>query len=95
MSATTRRFQDRLKEDLKNHEFKKAFDEQEVLSSLAIQIAKIRHLKGLSQKDLAQALHTSQQTVSRLEDPDNKSCSLSTLIKLAGAFHKELEVRFI
>ena len=95
MSVTVRRFQDRLKEDLKNHEFKKAFDEQEVLSSLAIQIAKIRHRKGLSQKELAERLKTTQQTVSRLEDPDNKSYSLSTLIKLARAFHKELEVRFI
>ena len=95
MSVTVRRFQDRLKEDLKNHEFKKAFDEQEVLSSLAIQIAKMRHRKGLSQKELAERLKTTQQTVSRLEDPDNKSYSLSTLIKLARAFHKELEVRFI
>ena len=95
MSVTVRRFQDRLKEDLKNHEFKKAFDEQEVLSSLAIQIAKMRHRKGLSQKELAERLKTTQQTVSRLEDPDNKSYSLITLIKLARAFHKELEVRFI
>ena len=94
-TATMRRFKDRLKEDLKNHEFKKAFDEQEILSSLAIQIAKIRHARGLSQKELAGRLHTTQQTVSRLEDPDNKSYSLSTLIKLARVFHKELEVHFV
>ena len=96
MSTTTvRRFKDRLKEDLKNREFKKAFDEQEVLSSLAIQIAKIRHACGLSQKELAVRLHTTQQTVSRLEDPDNKSYSLNTLIKLARVFHKELQVQFV
>lgn len=92
---TFRRFQDRLKEDLKDPEFKKAFDEEEILSSIAIQIAKIRQTNKISQKELAKRLHTTQQTVSRLENPDNKSYSLTTLIKLARAFHKDLQVRFV
>ena len=41
-----RRFRDKLKEDLKNPEFKKAFDEEETYASLAIQTAKIRQKKG-------------------------------------------------
>ena len=35
-----RRFRDRLKEDLKDPEFRRAFDEEEIYASLAIQIAK-------------------------------------------------------
>ncbi len=88
------RFNDYLKEQLKNKEFKKAFEEEEVYASLAIQIAKLRQDNGISQKDLAKALETTQQTISRLEDPHNKSLSLSTLIKLAEAFRKKLKIRF-
>lgn len=90
-----RRFRDRLKEDLKDPEFRKAFDEEEVYASLAIQIAKIREKEHLTQEELAQRLHTTQQTVSRLEDIHNKSYSLQTLVKLAGALHKELKVEFV
>ena len=90
-----RRFKDRLKAELKDLQFKQAFDEEEVLSSVAIQIAKIREAQGLSQKELARRLHTSQQTISRLENTDNKSYSLTTLIKLAQTFHKGLQVRFV
>ena len=90
-----RRFKDRLKEDLKSLEFRKAFNEEEIYASLAIQAAKIRQKEGLTQQDLAKRLHTTQQTVSRLEDVHNKSYSLKTLIKLALALGKRLEVRFV
>ena len=63
-----RNFDDRLKKELKNPEFKKAFDQEEIFASLAIQIAKIRQKQGLSQKDLDKRLKTTQQTVSRIED---------------------------
>ena len=90
-----RRFRDRLKEDLKDPEFRKAFDEEEIYASLAIQIAKIRQKEGLTQKELAKRLHTTQQTVSRLEDIHNESYSLQTLIKLAHALDKRLEVGLV
>lgn len=90
-----RKFRDRLKEELKDPEFKKAFDEEDVYARLAIQIAKLREEQGLSQTDLAKRLHTSQQLVSRIEDTDNRSLSLGTLVKLAEAFHKRLNIKFV
>lgn len=90
-----RSFKDRLQEDLKNPKFRKAFNEEDFFATLAVQIARLREEEGLSQKDLAKLLHTSQQMVSRLENPDNRSFSLQTLIKLAGAFHRKLEVQFV
>ncbi len=90
-----RRFQDRLREDLKNEEFKKAFDEEEVYAELAIKIAKIRQEEHVTQKELAKRLHTSQQMVSRLEHPDNASLSLKTLIKLARALNKRLSIELV
>jgi len=88
------KFSDYLNKQLKNKTFKKAFDDEEAYSLLAIQIAKLRENNGYSQKDLALIVSTTQQTVSRLEDRQNKSLSLGTLIKLAHAFHKKLKISF-
>jgi DNA-binding XRE family transcriptional regulator len=90
-----RTLRNRVKEDLKNPEFRRAFDEEEVFASLAIQVAKIRQKKKLTQLELAERLHTTQQTISRLEDIHNKSYSLQTLIKLAGALDKKLKVELV
>ena len=90
-----RKFRDRLKEDLRDKNFKKAFDEEDVFARLAVEIAKVREEQGISQRELAERLHTTQQTVSRLENPRNRSFSLTTLIKLARVFHKSLEIHLI
>ncbi len=90
----TVKFKDYLKEELKDPEFREAFDEEEVYASLAIQIAKIRQKKKLTQKELAKRLHTTQQTISRLENIYNKSYSLQTLIKLARILDKRVSVEF-
>ncbi len=90
-----RRFKDRLKKDLRDPEFRKAFNEEEVYASLAIQIAKIRQKKNLTQQELAKRLHTTQQNISRLEDINNRSCSLKTLIKVARMLDKQLKVELV
>jgi len=90
----TIKFQDYLKEELKDPEFSEAFDEEEFYASLAIQIAKIRQEQKLTQKELAKRLHTTQQTISRLENIHNKSYSLQTLIKLARTLDRRVVVKF-
>ena len=90
-----RRFKDRLKKDLRDPEFRKAFDEEEIYASLAIQIAKIRQKKDLTQQELAKRLQTTQQTISRLEDINNRSLSLKTLAKVAHVLDKRLKVELI
>ena len=91
----TRRFRDYLNEQLSDPTVRKAYEEEGVFVELAIQIAKLRARKGLSQLELARQLHTSQQTISRLESPHNGSLSLRTLIKLARALGKELKIQFV
>lgn len=90
-----RSFKDRLEKELKNPEFKKAFDEEEVYASIAIQIAKMRERQHLTQSGLAKKLHTTQQTVSRLEDVNDAGYSVKTLVRIAGAFHRKLKVEFV
>ena len=89
------RFQDYLKEQLKDSAFRKAYEEEGLYAELAIQIARLRTQKHLTQRALAKRLRTSQQMVSRLESPRNGSLSLRTLVKLAHALGKEVKVQFV
>ena len=90
-----RRFQDYLKEQLKDPAFRKAYEEEGICAELAIQIAQLRVRKHLTQRALAKRLRTSQQTISRIESPHNGSLSLRTLVKLAHALGKEVKVQFV
>ena len=90
-----RRFQDYLKEQLQDPTFRKTYEEEGIYAELAIQIARLRERRGLTQRELAKRLRTSQQTVSRLENPRNGSLSLRTLVKLAHVLGKELKVQFV
>ena len=61
---------------------------------VALQIAALREQAGLSQKDLAKLLKTSQQQISRLESPGYEGHSLSMLRRVADALHARVRVVF-
>ena len=90
-----RRFKDRLRSELKDTEFRRAFEEEEMFAAVAIKLAEIRQKRGLSQKEMAKRMRTSQQTISRLEDRANRSYSLKTLIRAAEVLRKRLVIRFV
>ena len=90
-----RSLRQRIKKDLKDPEFKKAFDDEEIYAAIAIQIAKNRERRKLTQVQLARKMHTTQHTVSRLEDISNKSYSIDTLIKASRALGKKLQVKLV
>ena len=92
---TMRRFHDYLKEQLRDPEVRKAYEEESVIVDVAIQITSLRARQGLTQRELARRLRTSQQMISRLESPHNGSLSLRTLSKLAHALGKDLKVQFV
>ena len=90
-----RKFSQYLEGQLKADDFRKAFEKEGVYADLAIQIAKLRQEQGYTQQDLAKFLHTTQQTISRIENPTNKGLSLNTLIKVAMFFKKGLRIEFV
>lgn len=55
----------------------------------------IRTEAGLSQKELARKVGTTQSVISRLEDADYEGHSLSMLQRIACALDQELDVRFV
>lgn len=87
-------FQDVLKEELKDKDFKKFYEEEGRRLALGYKIAKLRQKQGLTQKELAKEIHTSQATVARLEGGDYLGHSLRTLEKVALATGTHLEIQF-
>ena len=61
---------------------------------VSMQIATLRQEAGLSQKELAKLLNTSQQQISRLESADYEGHSLSMLRRVAEALHSKVRVIF-
>ena len=58
----------------------------------ALQIAALRRQAGLSQKELARLLKTSQQQISRLESPCYEGHSLSMLRRVADVLHARVRI---
>ncbi len=80
--------------ELKDGDFKKFYEEEGRRLALGYKIAKLRQKQGLTQKELAKEIHTSQATVARLEGGDYLGHSLRTLEKVALATGTHLEVQF-
>ena len=72
-----------LEEQLKDPAFAGRSERAGEAWDVALQIAALREKAGLSQRDLARKLHTSQQNISRLESPSYEGHSLSMLRRVA------------
>ncbi len=83
-----------LDEQLKDRDFAERFKEAGEAWDVAVQLAAFRKEAGLSQKDLARKLRTSQQQISRLESPSYEGHSLSMLRRVAHALNAEVKVVF-
>lgn len=83
-----------LEEQLKDPAFAARFERAGEAWDVALQLSALRQRAGLSQKDLAKLLKTSQQQVSRLESPGYEGHSLSMLRRVAEALHAHVRVTF-
>src|SRR6266487_6517258 len=72
-----------LEEQLKDPAFAERFEKAGEAWDVALQIAALREKAGLSQRDLARKLKTSQQNISRLESPSYEGHSLTMLRRVA------------
>src|SRR5438128_9788392 len=83
-----------LEEQLRDPDFAERFKRAGEAWDVALQIAELREKAGLSQKDLARKLRTSQQQISRLESPAYEGHSLSMLRRVASALQSRVRVVF-
>lgn len=83
-----------LQEQLQDPEFAARFAAAGEAWDVALQITALRRQAGLSQKELAKLLNTSQQQISRLESASYEGHSLSMLRRVAEALHARVRVVF-
>ena len=83
-----------LEEQLRDPDFAERFKRAGEAWEVALQIAALREQAGLSQKDLATRLKTTQQQISRLESPDYEGHSLSMLRRVARVLNAHVRVVF-
>jgi transcriptional regulator with XRE-family HTH domain len=83
-----------LREELQDPEYSEGYAESFLDSYIATQIKVLREQAGLSQQGLAELVGTRQGVISRVENVNYSKWNISTLKKLARAFHVRLKVSF-
>lgn len=85
-----------LKKDIfkKRPDIKEEYEKTEPLHQLQKELIKARIDTGLSQKELAELVGTTQSVISRLESADDYNPNLKTLIKVSRALNKKLSISF-
>ena len=83
-----------LKQQLKNPEFKKLFDEYGRQLEISYQILQLRKKKKISQLELARKIGTKQSNIARME-AGQQNFSISTLEKIASALDSQLNISFV
>jgi ribosome-binding protein aMBF1 (putative translation factor) len=85
-------FDNYLEQQMCDPVFAARFEQADEAWDVAMQIAALRQEAGLTQKELAHRLKTSQQQISRLESPQYQGHSLSMLRRLAKALNARVRV---
>ncbi|MFH1868343.1 MAG: helix-turn-helix domain-containing protein [Candidatus Omnitrophota bacterium] len=84
-----------LAKELKNEQFKKAFEIERAKVALAQKIAELRQDQNLTQTALAKKLGVSQQFISQIETGMEKNLTLETLLNIASSLGRDIKISFI
>ena len=87
-------YDDLLKEELKNPEFRKEYEALEEEFEVAKQIIGLRLRMGLTQQQLAEKVKTSQSCIARLESGTYLNVSMSFLRRIGKALGVEPKIKF-
>lgn len=85
--------EDSLKKLMKNPKFKKEWEDSETEYQLSCRLIEARLKTGMSQRDLAKKVGTSQAAISRIESM-NGNPSLSFLKRISAALGSKLQISF-
>jgi transcriptional regulator with XRE-family HTH domain len=92
MSESRSSFEDELRQE--DEEYRYAYVEDFLNTSVATQIRVIREQRGLTQEELAQKIGTKQAGISRLENVNYSAWKTETLRKIARALKVRLKITF-
>jgi DNA-binding XRE family transcriptional regulator len=88
------KFEDVLKEDMKNPVFRAAYESAGERIEAAYAITTMRYKKKMTQKEMAKRLKISQSAVARIEQ-GGQNLTIETLSKIAALFGKKVQIKFI
>lgn len=83
-----------LSEEMRDPEYRRLYAEADIELRVALVISRAREAAKMSQGELAQALKTKQQTISRIER-GAQNVTIETLDRIARALNRSLQVRFV
>lgn len=86
-------FDSLLEQELKDKNFKEAYDSFNEKFTLSKEIIRLRKTNHLTQKELAEKVGTSQPAIARLESGNYKNISLTFLRKVALALGTTPEIK--
>ena len=78
-----------------NKELRDLIAEETINVRIARMIYNARSNAGLTQKELAKLVGTTQSVIARLEDADYEGHSLNMLNRIATALDKRVDIRFL
>jgi transcriptional regulator with XRE-family HTH domain len=84
-----------LERRLEDDVFRAQYEAADRAWDVALQLAALRHERGLSQKQVAELLGTKQQAIARLENPAYTGHSLSMVRKYVEALGASLDVTIV
>jgi predicted transcriptional regulator len=79
----------------KDRELREMIAEETTNVRVARMIYDARTKAGMTQKELARLVGTTQSVIARLEDADYQGHSLSMLSRIARALNKRVDIRFV
>jgi len=79
----------------KDKELRDLIAAETVNANVARMIYDARNKAGLSQKELAKLVGTTQSVIARLEDADYEGHSLNMLNRIAAALNKRVDIRLV
>jgi len=80
--------------EIKDPKFRAVYEDVERRMSISEEIAKLRHTHKMTQSELARKVHTSRTAIARYESGSYENFSITTLKRIAKAFHRKLQISF-
>ncbi len=85
---------DKIARDIADPEQRHLIIDAQIRNGIPLQIRAMREARGWTQATLAEKLGTTQNTVSRIENPKTSKPTITTLQRIAEAFDVALFVKF-
>ncbi|MBZ0271125.1 helix-turn-helix domain-containing protein [bacterium] len=83
-----------MRDELNDPQFAKVYEVESQKIDLAIELARIREKAGLTQRELAKRVGTTQSVIARMENPEYTGYSVRMLQRIAAGLGTRVKIAF-